>query len=86
MPRVSFGFLRGSAWLREVNAADPTLRNLTSGTLNTILRWHWRHDADALSPRTATTPGAGKELEHSAHVGMKLLGRRSAIVQPSKSR
>lgn len=33
------------------------------------------------SPRTAMTPGLGKDVEHSEHVGVKLLGRRLAHVR-----
>jgi hypothetical protein len=38
-----------------------------------IFRWHSRHVAVALSPRTATFPGPGKVVEHSEQVGRKLL-------------
>lgn len=43
------------------------------GDHSLILRWHSRHIAIEDSPRTDTIPGAGNGVEHSEHVGMKLL-------------
>lgn len=54
-------------------AAALTWRNLVSGMRKLILRWHSLHMAKQLSPRTPTTPGAAYDVEHSEHVGMKLL-------------
>jgi len=40
-----------------------------------ILWWHSLHTAMEESPRTAITPGLGKGVEHSEHVGVKALGQ-----------
>jgi len=72
-------------WKMHPPAAVPTSKNLTSGILNTILRWQWRQIAMALSARTADTPGAWYSVEHSEQVGRKLLLRVRKICSQRQS-
>ena len=57
----------------HIPAAALTCKNLVSGMRKLIFRWHSLQIDRIESPRTPTTPGAGYDVEHSEHVGMKLL-------------